>query len=113
MQCNSNNRYRRSVRLENYDYRQEGVYFTTICTHQHGQLFGEIVQMKMHLNEYGQIALSCWEAIPSHFPHVELDMFVIMPNHMHGIVLIVDDIITKSNDACGVAAFIKDYVLAN
>ncbi len=81
---------RRTPRLRDYDYAQEGAYFVTICTHNHGYLFGKVVDEKMQLNVWGQIAESCWQAISNHFPHVELDVYVIMPNHMHGIVFIMD-----------------------
>jgi putative transposase len=61
-----------------------------MCTHQREDLFGEIVEGVMRLNEFGHIVVECWEAIPRHFPHVECDAFVVMPNHIHGIVVIVD-----------------------
>ena len=81
---------RRSIRLKGYDYTQPGAYFITICTHQRHHLFGEVVDGKMQLNALGEIARQCWLAIPDHFPHTALDEFVIMPNHVHGIIWIVD-----------------------
>ena len=82
---------RRSIRLRDYDYAQSGAYFVTICTHDRACLFGEIVNDAMALNAMGDIAQRCWEAIPTHFPNVELDAFIVMPNHIHGIVLIIAD----------------------
>ena len=80
--------HRRSIRLANYDYRQEGAYYITICTHERECLFGEIGDGEMRLNEYGEIILACWEAIPDHFPQADVDAFVVMPNHVHGILVI-------------------------
>ena len=84
-------RQRRSPRLRGYDYRTAGAYFVTVCTANMQHRFGTIRNGIMHLNDEGQIARQCWLAIPDHFPHVELDAFIIMPNHMHGIVVIVED----------------------
>ncbi|RME47185.1 MAG: transposase [Caldilineae bacterium] len=81
---------RRSIRLKGYDYTQPGAYFITICTHDRAHLFGEVVDGEMRLNALGEIARQCWTAIPDHFPHAALDEFVIMPNHVHGIIWIVD-----------------------
>jgi REP element-mobilizing transposase RayT len=81
---------RRSPRLNGYNYSQNGAYFVTICTHNRTCIFGEIIDGQMQLNELGAIAVSCWEAIPQHYPQVELDAAVVMPNHVHGIIVIVD-----------------------
>ena len=81
---------RRSIRLKGYDYSQSGAYFVTICVQNRESLFGNIVGGKMVLNEAGRIADSCWNAIPDHFPHVALDEYVIMPNHVHGILFITN-----------------------
>ena len=81
---------RKSPRLRGYDYSQEGAYFVTICTAGRTHLFGKIVDGVTVLNTLGQIAESGWAEIPTHFPQVELDLYVIMPNHVHGIVFIVD-----------------------
>ena len=83
--------YRRSIRLPEYDYSQSGTYYVTIVTHYRDLLFGEIVNKEMILNELGKIADECWRAIPEHFTFVELDAYVIMPNHVHGIIVIRDD----------------------
>jgi len=76
----------KSTRLENYDYAQNGLYFVTICTKDREELFGEIKDEKMILNEVGRIVNQFWQEIPKHFPFVNLDEFVVMPNHVHGII---------------------------
>ena len=81
---------RRSIRLKGHDYTQPGAYFITLCTQMRQCLFGNVVKSKMQLNYLGHIAFNCWEAIPDHFLHIELDTFVVMPNHLHGILIITD-----------------------
>jgi REP element-mobilizing transposase RayT len=80
---------RRSIRLRGYDYARAGGYFVTVCTHQRACLFGAISDGQMRLNAVGQVATQCWRAIPDHFPDVRCDEFVVMPNHIHGILWIV------------------------
>jgi REP element-mobilizing transposase RayT len=80
--------HRRSIRLKGYDYSQEGTYFITICTYKKQNIFGEIVNKTMKLNEYGEIANKYWNDIPIHYPNVQLDEYVIMPNHVHGILIV-------------------------
>ena len=82
--------HRRSIRLKERDYAGPGAYFVTICTRERESLFGHVVNGEMRLNEAGEIARRCWEDIPDHFPLVELDAFVIMPNHVHGIIVITE-----------------------
>ena len=62
----------------------------TICAWNRECLLGEIIDGQVKLNEYGQSVADCWNKIPAHFPHVELDVFVVMPNHFHGIILLGD-----------------------
>lgn len=81
---------RRSIRLKQYDYSQAGVYFITICTHQREHLFGEIVDGVMQLNEFGVIAQEEWQKTALIRGEIELGEFVIMPNHFHGIIWIVE-----------------------
>ncbi|MCA9911709.1 MAG: transposase [Anaerolineae bacterium] len=82
---------RKSPRLANYDYSHNGAYFVTICTKNRANLFGAIGKDGlMHPKEWGDIAHSCWLEIPDHFCRVVLDVFVIMPNHMHGILFLLD-----------------------
>lgn len=80
--------HRRSIRLRHYDYRAPGSYFVTICTYQRLCLFGDVVNGKMRLNAFGEAVNDCWQAIPQHFSQVSGDAFVVMPNHVHGIVVI-------------------------
>jgi putative transposase len=80
--------HRRSIRLPGYDYAQSGAYFITIVTYQRVCLFGKIVSGEMQLSPLGQIANDHWCAIPEHFPHTELGAYVVMPNHLHGIIII-------------------------
>jgi REP element-mobilizing transposase RayT len=82
--------HRRSIRLKEYDYTQPGAYYITLCTKARQCLFGDVIKGEMRLNSLGYIAFTCWQAIPNHFPLVELDAFVVMPNHLHGILVISD-----------------------
>ncbi|MBI4287427.1 MAG: transposase [Chloroflexi bacterium] len=79
---------RRSVRLPSYDYTQPGAYFITIATQDRDPLFGRVVDGAAILGRYGEIARPCWQRIPAHFRGAHTDMFVIMPNHVHGIIVI-------------------------
>ena len=85
---NLNLHKRRSIRLKEYDYSQPGEYFITICTHNRECLLGGIVDDAIRLSAIGEIVQRCWDSIPNHFPNVELDAFVVMPNHVHGIIII-------------------------
>jgi len=90
MPYDSKNHRRRSIPLPDHDYRSPGAYFVTICTHQGDLLFGDVVDDEVALNEYGQIAHEEWRASEDIRREIELDAFVIMPNHVHGIVWIRD-----------------------
>jgi putative transposase len=81
--------HRRSIRLKGYDYSLAGAYFVTVCSWGKGCIFGEIADGEIHLNEYGEIVMKCWNGIQDHLPHVETDEFIIMPNRVHGIVFMV------------------------
>ena len=78
--------HRKSIRLQGYDYSQNGLYFITICTYNRECLFGEIIDKKMILNDAGKIADECWLKIPEHFPNAVLHEHVVMPNLVHGII---------------------------
>lgn len=80
--------HRRSIRLPNYDYTQIGAYYITIVTHNREMVFGEVVDGEMKLSNLGQIAQREWERLPKRFKHIELGAFVIMPDHVHGIIII-------------------------
>jgi REP element-mobilizing transposase RayT len=83
--------HRRSIRLKGYDYSQEGAYYVTIVTWRRDFLFGEIVNQEMMLSQYGEIVQKWWQEIPVHFSNVETGAFVIMPNHVHGIIYIFEE----------------------
>ena len=85
------NKYNReSYRLKNWDYRNPGIYFITICTKDRIHHFGDCTNGQMIWNAYGKIATNFWKEIPMHFQHVKLDEFIIMPNHVHGILILGD-----------------------
>ena len=86
MKPKSNLPRRRAMRLRGYDYSQPGAYFVTICVQHRQCLFGAIIDRKMHLNEIGEIVVEYWNRIPQHFFSVEIGEYVIMPNHIHGII---------------------------
>jgi putative transposase len=79
---------RRTTRLKHYDYSAIGCYFVTICTKNRTPSLGEIRDDIMCPNESGKIVAACWAEIPTHFRHVQNDEFIVMPNHIHGIVCI-------------------------
>jgi len=81
---------RRNIRLHSYDYTWQGAYFVTICTHDKQSLFGNIIDSTMRLNPCGEIVDSVWKDIPLHYPEVTNKVFIIMPNHVHGIIMIQD-----------------------
>lgn len=99
MSYNPDKHHRRSIRLKGYDYTQPGAYYITLCTQARQCLFGDVVAGKMRLNSLGAIAFNYWQAIPDHFAHIQLDVFVVMPNHLHGILVIRDTPI-KVQPAC-------------
>lgn len=80
--------HRRLLRLRGYDYSQPGAYFVTVCTKDGEGLFGEISDGSMRLNVSGEMVQECWVDLPRRYPYVELDAFVVMPNHIHGIIVI-------------------------
>ena len=88
MKLKSSQPRRRATRLRGYDYGQTGGYFATICVQDQKCLFGKIIDGQMQLNEIGIIVVECWNRIPQHFFSAELDVCAIMPNHIHGIILL-------------------------
>lgn len=83
-------RNRRSIRLQGYDYAQAGAYFVSICTQNRACLFGEIVAGEMRLNDTGRIVADEWVKTAEIRSEIALDEWVLMPNHFHGIIVIVD-----------------------
>ena len=89
MKYNPDRHHRRSIRLDGYDYTWNGAYFVTVCAQNRECLFGEIVSGKMILNDVGQMVEKWWLKLSCKFPKIRTDEYVIMPNHLHGIILIV------------------------
>jgi REP element-mobilizing transposase RayT len=96
MQNKFQNKYRiSSARLQSWDYSKNGAYFITICTQNREHFFGKIVNQEMQLSELGKLTQQFWIDIPIHFPFVELGNFVVMPNHVHGILIINNPVETR------------------
>jgi len=91
MKFNPTIHHRRSIRLQGYDYSRPGTYFITICTHDQEYLFGNIIDDVMHLNDMGQVIAESWEWLADQYGHISLGEWVIMPNHLHGLIVITDD----------------------
>ncbi len=89
---------RRSIRLDGYDYSRAGAYFVTICTHERAPLFGAIEDGRVCLTESGRVVETTWSEIPGNHPGVEIDTFVVMPNHVHGILVMVDPVSGSGRD---------------
>ena len=91
---------RKLNRYSNFDYSTPGYYFITICVQNFECVFGEIIDGKMVLNECGTVVETCWNRIPNHFPHISLDDYIIMPNHVHGILVIDDATVGNIQTPC-------------
>jgi REP element-mobilizing transposase RayT len=87
--------HRRSIRLKEFDYTSPGVYFVTMVTCKRACLFGEVVEGEMRLNHFGQIVTQAWEWLPTQYTYVNIDSYIVMPNHFHAILQIID-----INDYC-------------
>lgn len=82
--------HRQSIRLKGYDYSQPGAYFITISTFNKECFFGHVQGDRITLSPAGEIASGFWRAIPKHFKKIELDEFIVMPNHIHGVIIITE-----------------------
>jgi REP element-mobilizing transposase RayT len=89
MTYNPESHHRRSIRIKGHDYSQAGAYFVTVCVKDRACLFGFITNGQMQLNLPGQMVTKWWFELPNKFCNVEVDEFVVMPNHIHGIIKIV------------------------
>lgn len=105
MNLNARKQHRRSIRLAGYDYTQPRGYFVTVCTQKRMCLFGEIENEDMVLNVLGKIILEKWNRIPHHFQHVQLDTFQIMPNHIHGIIMINNECVGAKHSGVNLIKF--------
>jgi putative transposase len=92
MQYNKDIHRRRSIRLKDYDYSQTGAYFVTVCSWNKGCVFGDIVDGALQMNECGQIVQDEWMKTVDVRTNVELDEFAVMPNHIHGIIVLADNV---------------------
>jgi len=88
MKFNPEIHHRRSIRLRGYDYTQNGAYFVTMCSWNRECVFGEIADGKMHLNDFGLIIDGTWNWLEKQYGYIELEDFVVMPNHFHGLIII-------------------------
>ncbi|XOF33131.1 MAG: hypothetical protein ACL93V_14105 [Candidatus Electrothrix sp. YB6] len=88
MKYDPNIHHRRAVRLQGYDYSGADAYFITICSKNRECLFGDVVKGEMQLNDAGRMIQAVWNNLPTRFDNMKLDAFVIMPNHVHGIVIL-------------------------
>jgi len=108
------NKYRvKSTRFEKWDYGWNGAYFITICTDKKQNYFGNIVDGEMILSDIGNIAYKYWIEIHNHFPFVVLDSFVIMPNHVHGIIILNKENLPIETRHCLVSTDIKNCETAS
>jgi putative transposase len=99
MPFNPNVHHRQSIRLKGYDYTQAGFYFVTLCAYERECLFSNVVKGEMVLNAFGKIVEDYWQALPHHFERVQLDAFVVMPNHLHGLILIDSEVKHSSSSS--------------
>jgi len=97
MKYNPDKHHRRSIRLKGYDYTLPGAYFVTVCTHERACLFGAVADGEMQLNDAGRMAQGAWNELSVRFPDVRLDTFVVMPNHVHGVIIVGAQFIAPSD----------------
>ncbi|MCX7789727.1 MAG: hypothetical protein N2378_03730 [Chloroflexaceae bacterium] len=91
MPSNQRRHHRRTIRLKGYDYRSPGLYYVTICANRRGEVFGHKSGGSIILNPIGRIVQAIWLSLPEHYAHIRLDAFVVMPDHIHGIIVITGD----------------------
>jgi REP element-mobilizing transposase RayT len=101
MTFNPDIHHRRSIRLRDYDYDSCGAYFVTVCTHGRECLFGGVEDDAMELSAAGRMVEEVWNGLSGRFPHVVTDEFVVMPNHLHGIIFIVGAPLAAPGFFCG------------
>jgi hypothetical protein len=87
--------HRRSIRLKGYDYTLPGAYYITIDIEGHEWFLGEVQDARMLLSRCGKIVQQAWLDLPHHYPHIRLDAFCLMPDHIHGIIVLVADMIVR------------------
>ena len=92
-------RYRKNIRLKDFDYSNDGYYFVSVVSYKRKNIFGEIIDGEMNLNQAGKIVEKTWQNIPMHFTNTSCEIFVVMPNHIHGIIDINNDQIVEARHA--------------
>lgn len=100
MKFDQRKQHRKTIRLKGYDYSQAGAYFVNICTQNRECLFGKVVEGEMVINEVGLMIQSVWDELPRYYSSVDVDAFVVMPNHIHGILVLTDFIVGAGLRAC-------------
>lgn len=83
---------RKANRLKEYDYSLSGYYFVTICAHNHKELFGSIENNKAYLNDTGRMIDSVLKNLPQYYPQISIDTYVIMPNHIHAVIIMINSV---------------------
>jgi len=111
MKYNPELHHRKTIRLKGYDYSQNGVYFITVCIQGREKLFGEIENKKIHLNDTGKMIDAQWNILSNRFGNIRLDAYIIMPDHFHGIIEIVNA--TKNVGAPLVGALDMEDIINN
>ena len=91
MKYNPDKHHRKSIRLKKYDYTSEGMYYITLCVNIRLCLFGDIINNEMRLNDAGKMVNTKWQEIPKNYPNVNIDEYLIMPNHLHGIIVLTNE----------------------
>ncbi|MFK7776219.1 MAG: transposase [Saprospiraceae bacterium] len=109
-QYNPKKHHRRSIRLKDYDYSQEGLYFITICVQNKICLFGKIEDSKMILNDAGEMMEKEWLKIPERFPNTTLQEYVVMPNHFHAIIEFLNNQIDDEGQPRRIASTLGDVI---
>jgi len=101
MGCFPDRHQRHSIRLLEHDYSQPGAYFVTVCTLNRVEMFGDVVDNEMVLNGYGRIVGECWRWLSAQYPYVRLDEWVVMPNHLHGVLILGETGVQTSSEPAG------------
>lgn len=96
-------------RLQGHDYRGPGVYFVTFCVRDRLQLLADSREAGFVLNRFGRMVVSCWEDLPAHYRHVQLDRMVVMPNHLHGILIFRASEVSRKHDLFEVVRAMKSF----
>jgi putative transposase len=101
--------HRRSIRLQGYDYSQVGAYYVTIATWQRAHLFGAIEQDVMRLNFVGRVVGEEWRRLAVRFPGIDIDAYIVMPNHFHGIIVFTHDRNSTSSEPLTLGEIIGQF----